>query len=290
MIPKIKIENLCFSYNSHLPQPQSVLKNINLTIHEREFIGLVGPTGSGKTTLLQHFTGLLKPTSGRILIDGQDLWQKNVKLSEIRKKIGLVFQFPETQLFEERVYEDVAFGPRNLGLPEWEVEARVSSALNLVGMDFQQYKDRNPHQLSEGEMRRVALAGVLAMQPQVLALDEPTAALDPQGIKCIEDILRRFHLSNKTVILISHNMDVVARLTQRIVVLKDGEICFDGPKTELFDKNELLKEWGLEVPRIVLYVKKLWRLGYLSRTDLFSVQQLQRELNKCFKSEQISFL
>jgi len=251
---QIKVENITFNYNNTMLK-KSALQDISFSISDHEFLAIVGPTGSGKTTLIQHFTGLLRPTSGQILINEKALPTKGKQLAQIRRQIGLVFQFPEKQLFEETVYEDVAFGPKNLGFSDNEIEKRVHDALRMVELDFEKLRSRSPHRLSEGEKRRVALAGVLAMEPDVLVLDEPTACLDPQGVQCIENILQRLNRSGKTVIIISHNIDLVFRLASRIIVLSKGQLKYDGPKEKLIEQEEFLRNVGLSVPRIVKFLK-----------------------------------
>ncbi len=275
---KIRFENVCFHYNSKLPQKSQVLKNINLEISEGELIGIIGPSGSGKTTLLQHFTGLLRPTSGKIYVDGLDIWSKNYPLSDLRKKIGLVFQFPETQLFEETVYADVGFGPKALQLSEDEVDLRVNEALKLVAMKDEKIKTRSPHQLSEGEKRRVAIAGVLAMAPKMLVLDEPTACLDPAGVRLVVQILKQLHRVGTTIVMITHNMDVIIQLAQRIVILNKGEICFNGLIDSVFANKNFLESLDLETPRIVRFCQFLQKMKILSYGNIYSIDELKREI------------
>lgn len=280
---KIKFENVCYQYNHQLLQQRQVLNNINLEVSEGEFIGLVGPTGSGKTTLLQHFTGLLQPTSGKIYIDEQDIWNKDYSQKELRRKIGLVFQFPESQLFDETVCADVAFGPKALNLSEEEIETRVAQALKLVGMKNDEIGNRSPYLLSEGEKRRVALAGVLAMAPEMLVLDEPTAGLDPSGTKLIINILKRLNDEGTTISLITHNMDVILQLAERIVVLNEGSICFDGDRKSLFAQNELLRNVNLEIPRVIRLGNYLYQSKIIADQQLYSISELKQkiELEKC---------
>jgi len=274
----IRFENVCYHYNSKLPQNSRVLKQITFKISDGEFIGIIGPSGSGKTTLLQHFTGLLRPTSGKIYFDEQDIWSKNYPLNVIRKEIGLVFQFPETQLFEETVYADVAFGPRALQLSDNEVEMRVTEALKLVGMTDEKIQTRSPHQLSEGEKRRVAIAGVLAMAPKMLILDEPTACLDPAGVKLVIQILKHLHKIGTTIIMITHNMDVITELAQRIILLYQGEIFYDGFKNTLFMNEKLLQKVDLETPRIIRLCELLYKLNILTHKNIYTVNDLKREI------------
>jgi len=274
----IRFENISYAYNTKLPQKNQVLKNINLEISSGEFVGIIGPAGSGKTTLLQHFTGLLEPSAGRIFVDGKDIWSNNYPLHELRKRIGLVFQFPETQLFEETVYDDVAFGPTRLKLPAAEIEHRVKEALKLVGMTEASILDRAPYQLSEGEKRRVAIAGVLAMAPEMLVLDEPTACLDPAGTRLVVNMLSKLHENGTTIVMITHNMDVILQLVQRIIILNQGEIIFDGSKEAVFSRKELLQSVELEVPRIVRLSRYLQQLEILPQRHIFSLTELKREI------------
>jgi energy-coupling factor transport system ATP-binding protein len=279
---KIRFENVCYQYNSKLPHKKQALKDINLEISEGEFIGIIGSSGSGKTTLLQHFTGLLRPTSGKIRVDGQDIWSKNYPLNELRKRIGLVFQFPENQLFEETVYSDVAFGPVMLKLSDDEIKIRVNEALKLVGMNDEGIKNRSPHQLSEGEKRRVAIAGVLAMAPEVLVLDEPTACLDPAGVKRINHILRQLHMNGRTIIMITHNLDVVIQLAQRIIILNNGEIWFDGTRENIFNDTKFLKSVNLDIPRMIRLCQFLQKMEVVSKGNFFSIDEIRKQIKKKF--------
>ncbi len=276
---KIRFENVCYQYNSKLPHKNQALKDINLEISKNEFIGIIGPSGSGKTTLLQHFNGLLKPKSGKIYVDDRDIWSKNYRLDELRKRIGLVFQFPESQLFEETVYSDVAFGPTMLKLSESEREMRVNEALKLVGIKYEKFKDRSPHHLSEGEKRRVAIAGVLAMAPEVLILDEPTACLDPSGVKLIIRILEQLHANGTTIIMITHNLDVIIQLAARIIVLNQGVICYDGNRENIFIDPIFLSSFDLETPRIIKLCKFLYKKRLLSTGICFSNDELKNEIS-----------
>jgi energy-coupling factor transport system ATP-binding protein len=273
----IRIKNLSFRYKSVGASPEQVLKNIDIQINSGDFVALVGSSGSGKTTLLQHLTGLLKPDEGTISIAGKNIWGKGIRLSEFRRRIGIVFQFPETQLFEETVFEDIAFGPRNLGLPEHEIKKRVSSALKWVGLAEDVFRHRSPLDLSSGEKRRVAIAGVLAFNPDVLALDEPTAGLDASGIRAIIDFLKMYNDDNKSIIFVSHNLDLVLELCDRIVVMEDGEVRFDGDKRQLLHR---MTELNLPLPRISRVVEHLQQMGVLDSGDFYAVEPLLRELTR----------
>ena len=239
----IKIENLTHVYMPKSPFEKKALDNVNLVIEDGEFLALIGHTGSGKSTLIQHLNGLLEPTSGRILVDDIDITNKEAKLTEIRKKIGLVFQYPEYQLFEETIEKDIAFGPNNLGLSSEEVSRRVKKSMEMVGLDYETYKDVSPFDLSGGQKRRVAIAGVIAMEPKVLILDEPTAGLDPKGRDDILEQIKLLHEKYKmTIVLVSHSMEDVGKLAQRIVVMNKGKVELLGKPSEVFKEVETLEK------------------------------------------------
>lgn len=288
----IQLENLSFRYDSFGGGDKQVLDGVDLTIRSGEFLALVGPSGSGKTTLMQHLTGLLKPTRGRVRIDGIDLWSQKANRQAVRTKIGLVFQFPESQFFEETVFSDVGFGPRNLGLSDSEVAARVEDAIDRVGLEFVRYRDRTPFRLSEGEKRRIAIAGILAMQPEALVLDEPTAGLDSAGIQAVIRILEDFHAEGKTVLLISHDMNLINRLVNRIVLLLDGRILFDGDKKSLFQQSELLSRAGLPLPRIVRLTSMLYEKGWIASPELDSIEEITNAISvgmgKLFRNKPVA--
>ncbi len=273
----ISLENVTHIYE----QEKSVraLSNINLKIDKNEFIGLVGHTGSGKSTLVQLFNGLIKPSRGKVLVNNIDITAKRVSLKNIRQIIGLVFQYPEHQLFEETIYKDIAFGPINLGLSKDDIIERVKEALGLVELDYNSYKDRSPFDLSGGQQRRVAIAGVLAMKPGVLILDEPSAGLDPEGRKNLMKLLRHLHRDYKvTIILISHIMEEIARLATRVIVLDKGEIMLDGSPKEVFAHKEELKKMSLNIPEITKILIKLKERGLDVRTDIFDINQAKKEI------------
>ncbi len=276
---QIKIENLSFSYKSPWSAPKEVLTNVSLTIAAGEMLALVGPSGSGKTTLMQHLTGLLKPDTGRICVDGQDIWQGS-SLNTLRRRIGLVFQFPETQLFGETVLEDVVFGPRNLGLAEGEVRERAELAMQQVDLDVAEVGERSPLHLSEGERRRVALAGVLSMQPECLALDEPTAGLDAAGTRIVLDVLRQQHRQGRTIILVSHDIALVSALLHRIVVLNDGRVHFDGKKEDLFKDQAHLAAAGIVPPKARRIACALKRMGLVATEELYSFAEIKNQLDR----------
>lgn len=281
----IKVENLTYIYNPGSPFEAKALDNVNIEIESGEFIGLIGHTGSGKSTLVQHLNGLIKPTSGKIIIDGIDITEKTVKLSDIRRRVGLVFQYPEHQLFEETVYKDIAFGPQNLGLSETEIDERVKEAMELVGLPFDELKDRSPFELSGGQKRRVAIAGVFAMKPEVLILDEPTSGLDPRTRDEILNEIKTLHSRYKnTVILVSHNMEDVAKLVERIIVMHNGKIMLSGAPKDVFREVETLESIGLGVPQISYLIRALKERDINLKEDIFTVEEAKEEILKWIRS------
>ncbi|MBC7186719.1 MAG: energy-coupling factor transporter ATPase [Calditrichaeota bacterium] len=275
---RLTLDNVSYRYRQAAPGARVALDRVSLEIKEREFVALVGPSGSGKTTLIQHFTGLLRPTAGRVLVDGQELPERGPALTALRRRIGLVFQFPELQLFEETVFDDVAFGPRRLGLSEQEIATRVEWALRAMGLDPAAFASRSPHRLSEGEKRRVAVAGVLAMDPEMLVLDEPTAGMDPASVRRIADVLRNLHDAGKTIVLVSHNIDLVYRLAQRVIVLATGRVVFDGPKEELVAHEALLVRHGLALPRLLRVLRRNPPPLPVDVRQLLSLEEVERAL------------
>lgn len=279
----VKVENLSHVYMKNSVFEHVALDNISFEIQNGEFIGLIGHTGSGKSTLIQHLNGLLKPTEGRILIDGVELHSKDVSMKQVRQKVGLVFQYPEYQLFEETVQKDVAFGPQNLGLPEDEVNARVREAIELVGLDFERVKDVSPFELSGGQKRRVAIAGVLAMKPKVLILDEPTAGLDPKGRDEILGEIKQLHEKQGiTVILVSHSMEDIANLVDRVLVMNRGKIVFFDTPRNVFKEADTLEKIGLGVPQVTYLVRKLREKGFDIK-DCINIEEAESELLRLFK-------
>lgn len=274
MPASIVVENLTYIYMAGTPFESKAIDDVNLTIEDGEFVGLIGHTGSGKSTLIQHFNGLLKPYSGRILIDGTDITAKGANLKSIRQKVGLVFQYPEHQLFEETIYKDVAFGPKNLGLSDSEIESRVRNALEMVGLNFEESKTKSPFDLSGGQRRRAAIAGVLAMEPKILILDEPTAGLDPKGRDAILHQIRYLHEQyGLTVILVSHSMEDVAKLVDRIIVMSEGKCILTGTPREVFGEAEKLIEVGLGIPQVTALARKLREKGMDIRGDVLTVDE-----------------
>ena len=277
----IKIENLTHVYMPKTQFEKKALDNVNLTIEDGEFLALIGHTGSGKSTLIQHLNGLLEPSSGRILVDEVDITSKEVKLTDIRKKIGLVFQYPEYQLFEETIEKDVAFGPNNLGLSAEEVSNRVKKSMEMVGLDYETYKDVSPFDLSGGQKRRVAIAGVIAMEPKVLILDEPTAGLDPKGRDDILEQIKILHEKYKmTIVLVSHSMEDVGKLAERIVVMNGGKIELLGKPSEIFKEVETLERIGLAVPQVTYLMRALREKGFDVSDEVFTVEKGTQEILK----------
>lgn len=281
----IVIENLTHIYMEGSPFEKKALDDVSITINDGEFIGLIGHTGSGKSTLIQHINGLLKPSSGKIIVDDVDITDKKVKLNSIRKKVGLVFQYPEYQLFEETIEKDIAFGPKNLGLSDDDINNRVKRAMKIVGLDYKEYKDKSPFELSGGQKRRVAIAGVVAMEPRVLILDEPTAGLDPKGRDEILGRIKSLHEEYKiTTILVSHSMEDVAKLANRILVMHSGKCILDGTPEDVFKESETLEQVGLAVPQVTYLVKRLREHGFNISKDIFTIEQAKSEILKVLRS------
>lgn len=275
----IKIENLTYVYMPKTPFEKKALDNVSLEIEDGEFLAVIGHTGSGKSTLIQHLNGLLKPASGKIYVDGTDITDKDTKLVDIRKKVGLVFQYPEYQLFEETIAKDIAYGPTNLGLNEDEILRRVKKSMEMVGLDYDEYKDISPFELSGGQKRRVAIAGVIAMEPNVLILDEPTAGLDPAGRDDILEHIKFLHEKyNMTIILVSHSMEDVGKLAEKIIVMNDGHIELQGKPKEVFREIDTLERIGLAVPQVTYLMRELKRKGFNVSEDIFTVEKAKSEL------------
>ncbi len=269
----IEIKDLTFKYNPDTAFERVALKNINLTVESGEFFGLIGHTGSGKSTLIQHLNVLLKPTSGQIFLDGADINADKSKLKSIRRQVGLVFQYPEHQLFESTIYREIAFGPTMMGFTQEETKERVHHAAKTVGIDESMF-EKSPLTVSGGQKRRIAIAGVLAMNPKVLVLDEPTAGLDPRGCAEIMDNIKKMHEElNLTVILVSHSMEDIARLANRIAVMDKGSIKYLGSPAEVFRKGEELEEIGLAAPQISGLIQKLNQKGFNLPKDIFTVEE-----------------
>ncbi len=280
----IQVKNLTHIYEPGMPTESVALEDVSFEIEDGQLVGIIGHTGSGKSTLLQHLNGLLKPTSGQIVVGGKDITAPGVSMVEIRKRIGLVFQYPEYQLFEETVAKDVAFGPKNLGLSQEEIQERVREALELVGLDYDMVAERSPFELSGGQKRRVAIAGVIAMRPEVLILDEPTAGLDPKAHKDVLTMVEEVHRRTGNItILVSHNMADIARLSDKIIVIDSGRLVTTGTPQEVFSRREQLESVGLALPPVTQFTEELRSRGMnLSRTIL-SADQAAEELYQYLK-------
>ena len=279
MAPILEIKNLNHVYSAGTPFEHVALKDVSFTVERGEFIGVIGHTGSGKSTLMQHLNGLLKPTSGEILLDGKDIWSDKKMTRESRFHVGLVFQYPEYQLFEETVYKDIAFGPKNMGLSTQEIDRRVREAAGFVGLTEEQLQV-SPFDLSGGQKRRVAIAGVIAMEPEVLILDEPTAGLDPEGR---EDVLQNIEnyrkAKNATIMMVSHSMNDVARLADRLLVMCDAHLAMDGTPDEVFEHAQELLEMGLDIPEITRVFLRLQQMG-IPVNQVYTIDQAVAELKR----------
>lgn len=279
----IIIKNLNKIYDEGSPYETVALKDINIEVEQGEFIGLIGHTGSGKSTLIQHLNGLVKPSSGEIIVNGYDIGSSKSNLREVRKRVGLVFQYPEYQLFEETVAKDIAYGPTNLGLDEKVIDKRVRESMEAVGLDYDKVADKSPFELSGGQRRRVAIAGVIAMNPEVLILDEPTAGLDPMGREEILKEIKDLHEKKKiTVILVSHSMDDISKIAEKIIVMDKGRVKMYDFVDEIFSRGEELKVVGLDVPQITSLMAKLKEKGYDVKDNIFSVEEAKKEILRVF--------
>ena len=274
----IQTEKLTHIYSPGTPFESVALDHVDFTAYEGEYLGIIGHTGSGKSTLIQHLNGLLKPTSGQVLFQGQDIWSDPQRTIQTRFHVGLVFQYPEYQLFEETVYKDISFGPKNMGLDEGEVDRRVRQAARFVGLRDDQL-EKSPFELSGGQKRRVAIAGVIAMEPKVLILDEPTAGLDPVGVESILGNIRDYHQAhNATVILVSHSMEEVARTVDRLVVVNDGKIPFQGTPRQVFQHGDELEAMGLGVPQLTRVFHRLRAMGADVDPSVYTLEQAKAAL------------
>jgi len=300
----IETIDLTHVYMAGTTRAITAVDGFNLRVGDGEAVGIVGPTGSGKSTLVQHFNGLLRPTSGRVLVDGEDLWSPlpardgrtserrhrpgKADLRKVRQKVGLIFQFPEHQLFEEKVYDDIAFGPRNLGLPAADVADRVTTALDMVGVrgaEAEALGSRSPFSLSGGQMRRVAIAGVLAMRPATLVLDEPTAGLDPRGRReLLEALVKLREEWGLTLIIVSHNMEDLARLVSRVVVMNRGRLVADGPVRYIFQDADGLRDLGLDAPTATVLMQELSCRGARVRTDIIDPAEAATEIDRWLRA------
>jgi len=281
----IKVENLKHVYSQGMPYETLALDDVSFEIDDNEFVGIIGHTGSGKSTLIQHLNGLLKPNSGRIFVNGVDIASKEIKMKDIRRRIGLVFQYPEYQLFEETVHKDVAFGPLNLGLPQDEADARVREAIKLVGLDYAEVAERSPFDLSGGQKRRIAIAGVIAMKPEVLIMDEPTAGLDPKAHKDILSMVKTIHAREKNIIiLVSHNMGDIAELADRIFVMEKGRIILTGTPKEVYRRADLVERAGLGLPPVMQLMTELRKRGAAVADDVLTLGEAEQEIFRYVRS------
>ena len=279
MKPILEAKNLTYIYSAGTPFEHKALDSISFSVERGEFIGIIGHTGSGKSTLMQQLNGLLKPTSGTVLLDGQDIWSDKKLTRQARFRVGLVFQYPEYQLFEETVYKDIAFGPKNMGLSAEEVDRRVREAAGFVGLTEQQL-EVSPFDLSGGQKRRVAIAGVIAMEPEVLILDEPTAGLDPVGRSEILGNIRAYRRAkNATIMMVSHSMEDVARLTDRLLVLNGSKLAMDAPPAQVFTHAEELTQMGLNIPQVTQVFLELKKLG-LDVKNVYTIDQAAAEIKR----------
>ena len=285
----IKIENLTHVYMQNGPFEKKALDDVNIDIKDGEFVALIGHTGSGKSTLIQHMNGLLEATSGTIIVDGEDITKEGVKLSDIRKKVGLVFQYPEYQLFEETIEKDISYGPTNLGLDKDEIHRRVIKSMEMVGLDYEFYKNKSPFDLSGGQKRRVAIAGVVAMEPKILILDEPTAGLDPKGRDDILNQIKILHEKyNMTIILVSHSMEDVAKIAEKVIVMNKGKVALQGTPSEVFKEVDTLEKIGLGVPQVTYLMRELRNKGFNVSDEVYTIEQCKKELLKIFKNNKNS--
>ena len=279
MAPILQVQNLTHTYSAGTPFEHKALDDMNFSVERGEFIGIIGHTGSGKSTLMQHMNGLLKPTSGKVLLDGKDIWSDKKLTRQARFRVGLVFQYPEYQLFEETVYKDIAFGPKNMGLSKDEIDRRVREAAGFVGLSEAQLQ-MSPFDLSGGQKRRVAIAGVIAMEPEVLILDEPTAGLDPFGREEILANIQAYRQAkNATIMMVSHSMNDVARLTDRLLVLNGAKIAMDGTPAEVFARAWELEKIGLDIPEVTRIFMRLKELG-LPVEPVYTIDQAVEALKK----------
>lgn len=275
----IEVRNLTHIYKDGSLEEKVAVDNVSFSIKNGEFVAIIGHTGSGKSTLIQHLNGLEKATSGSIIINGIDITKPKVNLIDIRKQVGIVFQYPEYQLFEETVEKDISYGPKNLNLPEEEVNNRVREAMKMVGLDYEKYKDKSPFELSGGQKRRVAIAGVLAMNPNILILDEPTAGLDPKGRDFILDKIKNLHKNyNMTIIIVSHSMEDVANIAERVIVMNDGTIAIDDKVSNVFKRVEELEAMGLAVPQVTYLMRELKKKGFDVLDEVYTVEQAKSEI------------
>ena len=281
----IRVEHLKYVYNPGMPDETTALDDVSFRVEEGDFVGIIGSTGSGKSTLISHFNGLNRPTSGRILIDGKDMWEQGADLRAFRFQVGLVMQYPEYQLFEETVYKDIAFGPKNMGLSEQEIDRRVRRAAEFCGLPID-YLNRSPFELSGGQKRRVAIAGVLAMEPRILVLDEPAAGLDPEGRDTILSQIRQYHKdTGTTVLLVSHSMEDIARYANRVLVMDQRSVAMYDEVEKVFARAPELLELGLSVPQVTKIFLKLREMGLDIATDVYTTPYAVKTVLKALEAK-----
>ena len=282
----LEVKNLTHTYSGNTPFVNDAVSDVSFAVEKGEIIGIIGHTGSGKSTLVQHLNGLLKPTAGEVFIDGENIWDNPKEIRKIRSKVGLVFQYPEYQLFEETVYKDIAFGPKNMGLDNAETDRRVRRAAQFVGLR-DEYLEKSPFDLSGGEKRRAAIAGVMAMEPEVLILDEPTAGLDPHGREKILALVKAYReQTGNTVMMVSHSMEDVAKIADRVLVLNNSEVAMFGTVAEVYSKSAELSEMGLSVPQITKIFSALRERGFAVSDSVFTVEQGVSELMRFFEGRE----
>ena len=280
----VKVENLTHIYNEGLPHESVAVQDVSFSIKDGQIAGIIGHTGSGKSTLVQHLNGLIKPKTGSIYIDEQNICDGNTVMREIRKKVGLVFQYPEYQLFEETVFKDVAFGPKNIGLADEELEDRVREAIGLVGLDYEQIKDKSPFDLSGGQKRRVAIAGVIAMKPKVLILDEPTAGLDPKAHRDVLDMIIRVHEHEDNItVMVSHNMEDIASMCDKVIVMDRAHAVMEGTPEEVFARRAELKQMGLAAPPVTDLIDMLNDRGFKLDGNILTRDRAVEEIYKAIR-------
>lgn len=280
----VKVENLTHIYNEGLPHESVAVQDVSFSIEDGQIAGIIGHTGSGKSTLVQHLNGLIKPKTGSIYIDGENICDGKTVMREIRKKVGLVFQYPEYQLFEETVFKDVTFGPKNIGLADEELEDRVREAIELVGLDYEQIKDKSPFDLSGGQKRRVAIAGVIAMKPKVLILDEPTAGLDPKAHRDVLDMIIRVHEhENNITIMVSHNMEDIASMCDKVIVMDRAHAVMEGTPEEVFARRAELKQMGLAAPPVTELIDMLNDRGFKLDGNILTRDRAVEEIYRAIR-------
>lgn len=281
-MPVVELKHVSYCYGRGTPFEKMALKDLSLSVEPGDFIGIIGHTGSGKSTLIRQMNGLLRPDQGEVLVDGENIWKHPANIRSIRFKVGLVFQYPESQIFEDTVLKDIIYGPKNMGLSDQEALEKARAAVDLVGLD-ESYLERNPFQLSGGELRRVAIAGVMAMEPRVLVLDEPTAGLDPEGRKRIFDQIENYRLeTGRAVIIVSHSMEDIAERVQKVAVIDNGKLIMSGKTADIFASAEKLESLGLDIPQITKVLIRLKKAGYPVNTRVVTVDRAEEEILRLF--------